>query len=185
MRGFLLLAVLLTSQVGVAEQPVGGAFETDDGALRGILPCRPSRFQEAAPLPSMPPVRGYKCSGPSFMAAVQYLDYPPTDVDPKVILDHARDGSVANVKDGRLVSEERGRLAGRPGTDIVVAGRGVTLRERMVIDRDKSKTRLYIIEYGTVPSDATNPRMQAFFDSIRFKTDLSGSPAGPPARQPR
>jgi hypothetical protein len=171
MRGFFLVGALLISRVGAAEQPTDGRFATVDGAVVGMLPCRATPLLEPAPLPSMPPVRGFKCSGPTFTAAVQYLDYPPTDVDSKLILDHARDGSVANVREGRLVSEQVGKLAGRPGRDIVVSAKGVTLRERLVIERDQKKTRLYLILFSTVPSQAADPRIQTFFDSIRFKTD--------------
>ena len=178
----VLLGFLQTNPLRAAERPSVGSFATDDGALMGVFPCSPTSFQEPAPLASMPPVRGYKCGGPTFQARVQYFDYPPTAVDPKVILDHARDGSLSNVKDGRLVSEQTGMLAGRPGREVVIAAQGVTLRERFVVEGDDNKTRLYVISFGTVPSEATNPQIQAFFDSIRFKTDRTGGPSRARAR---
>src|SRR5262245_29224969 len=169
--GLIYASLLAVPATGPAGTPSRVPFTLEDGTLSGMLPCDPQPVSQALP-PSNGvtfTMKGFKCAGEAFSATVEYIDYPPSEIDPKLLLDQGRNGAVANIKSGRLVSEQAGSLGGRPGRDVVISAPGVTVRERLLIDRDSRKTRMIMVIYGSTPAEAEHPRAKALFDSLAFK----------------
>jgi hypothetical protein len=173
----LVPAMLLLFPPG-AGRAVGNAVTSEDGEVGATFPCLPEPVAQERPRPDggVAISHGFKCSDPDYYAALEYVDMPPSEVDPQTVLDAARDGAIArNAKRGaRLVSEQRLTVSGHPGRDIVVRASGdLFMRMRLCVARDHRRTRLVLLTYVTRAPGGAGARIDAFLGSLRLK-----APAG-------
>jgi hypothetical protein len=86
---------------------------------------------------------------------------------PDAMLDAVLDDGVARVQGGRLVSERRIRVAGRPARDFEVdAASGHRLACRLIVD--PATSRSYFMTIAARPQRLAPERIAAFFDSFRI-----------------
>jgi hypothetical protein len=169
----LLSAIVALAQPG-SSPPARNAVASGDGELGVTFPCVPHPSSQQRPQAdgSSATSRGFSCSGPEFFAALEYVDMPPSEVDPQTVLDASRDGAQANnaKRGAKLVSERHIRVSGHPGRDILISASGDRItRMRLCLARDKRKTRLVVLIYVTMASRAGDPQIDAFLGSLRLK----------------
>lgn len=161
--------VFLVALIG-CQQTTWEKFSSSEGAFSALMPGTPTQQVRTAKTSSgLVDAYMFLVERRDVAYVVAYSDYPNPMIQagtPKLILDGARDGAVANVQ-GKLVRESVISLDGHQGRELQIESPGgkVTVTARLfLVDR-----RLYQVMVLMHNDKASSEDVNKFLDSFRIQ----------------
>ncbi len=139
--GMLILALTL-SAAGcggdtTSTSTASPSFTLQEPAFSVTFPAEPKKQTRAVPQVPGASLIAYQHQLPDKTGLlVGYIGYPQSAqlADPTTVLNGARDGSLAAVPGGKLVSSSPTTVGGKPAVDAVATVRGGNYRSRLILD---------------------------------------------------
>lgn len=170
MKRKLLACMFLLVLIGCQQAPTWKEFESAQGGFAVLMPGTPTEQRQTAKTASGSiDAHMFVVDHGDVAYMVAYSDYPNTMIQertPKLILDGARDGAVANAK-GRLLNESSVSMNGHPGREVHVepVGGKVTITARIFL----VGRRLYQVMVLMPKEKASSKDVNKFLDSFRIQ----------------